>query len=241
MEKIELQAQKREIFGKKTSVLRDQGLIPAILYGHNFESLPIQVEEKNFSKAYNVAGESSLLYIRIGDQTYPTIFHDIAIDPVDGQVIHADFYKVRLDEKIEAKVPLIFIGESPAVKELAGILVKNINEVEIKAFPQDMPHNIEIDISKLLNFRDHILIKDLIASASDKLEIKEEPEAIVALIQEPISQEELEKQLEVTTTTPEEVEVIKKAEKEGEAVEEGTPGEEPKEAPASAKPVKPAK
>lgn len=239
MEKIELQAQKREIFGKKTSVLRDQGLIPAILYGHNFESLPIQVEEKNFSKAYGVAGESSLLYIRIGDQTYPTIIHDIAIDPVDGQVIHADFYKVRLDEKIEAKVPLVFIGESPAVKELAGILVKNINEVEIKAFPQDMPHNIEVDISRLLNFRDQILIKDLIAS--DKLEVKERPDEIVALIQEPISQEELEKQLEATTTTPEEVEVIKKAEKEGEAVEEGTTAEEPKEVSASAKSAKPAK
>ena len=227
MEKIELQAEKREVFGRKTNALREQGFIPAVLYGRDLESMPIQVQKKDFQKVYEKAGESTLVYIKVSEKLYPTIIHDIAIDPIEDDVIHADFYKVSLTEKITAKVPLVFIGESSAVKDLAGILVKNINEVEVEALPQDLPHNIEVDISKLATFEDHIFIKDL--PISDKVELKEKPDEIVVLVQQPISEEELQKQLEVSTAVPEEVEVIKK-EKEEEVTEE-TPKEDKKTVP----------
>lgn len=221
MEKINLQVEKREILGSGVKKLREQGYIPAVVYGHNFDSVPLQIEKKNFEKAYKEAGESTLVYIRIGDQEYPTIIQEVEVDPVDDKVIHADFYKVSLTEKITTKVPLVFIGESLAVKDLGGILVKNINEIEVEAFPQDLPHNIEVDISRLAKFEDHVLISDLVVS--DKVKIKEKEEEIVALVQQPISEEELAKQLEAPTVAAEEVEVIKKEKPEEEVLAEEAP------------------
>ena len=195
--------------------------MPAVIYGHGFESLPVQVPVKDFEKVYAEAGESSVVYLNLEDKSYPTIIQDVARDPVSDKFLHADFYKVRLDEKIKAKIPLNFIGESPAVKEFGGILVKNISEIEVEGFPQDLPHQIDIDISSLKELKEHILVKDL--SVSDKLKVEAEPEAIVVLVQEPISEEELKAQLETPTATPEDVEVVKK-----EKAEEEVPAEEGK-------------
>ncbi len=223
MTKITLQAETRNITGRKVKSLRREGFVPAVIYGHNFESLPIQVPVKDFEKVYAEAGESSVVYLNLGENNYPTIIQDVARDPVSDKFLHADFYKVRLDEKIKAKIPLNFIGESLAVKELAGILVKNVSEIEVEGFPQDLPHQLDVDISSLKEFKDHILVKDL--SISNKLEMKADSETIIVLVQEPISEEELKAQLETPTVAPEEVEVVKKekAEEEVSAVEETTP------------------
>lgn len=220
MERIILQAEKRDIIGKKVKSLRRQGFVPAVIYGRDFNSLPIQVPLKDFERVYTEAGESAIVYLNVNNQDYPTIIQDVARDPVSDRFLHIDFYKVRLDEKIKAKVPLNFIGESPAVKELGGILVKNISEIEVEGFPQDLPHQINVDISLLKEFKDHVLVKDL--SISGKLETKADPEAIIVLIQEPITEEELKAQLETPTAAPEEVEVVKKekAEEEVPTVEE---------------------
>ncbi len=167
-----------------------------------------------------------MIFINIDSQSYPTIIHDIARDAVSDYILHADFYKVRLDEKIHAKIQLNFIGEAPAVKSLGGILVKNLSEIEVEGFPQDLPHQIDVDISELAEFKSQILVKDL--QISKKLEVKVEPDVIVALIQEPISEEELKAQLEApAAVAPEEVEVIKKEKPEEEVAEEtpATPAE----------------
>ena len=224
MEKITLQAETRNITGRKVKSLRREGFVPAVIYGHGFESLPIQVPVKDFERAYAEAGESSVIYLNLGDKNYPTIIQDVARNPVSDKFLHADFYKVRLDEKIKAKIPFNFIGESPAVRDLGGILVKNISEVEVEGFPQDLPHQIDVDISSLKELKGHILVKDL--SVSGKLELKADPEAIVVLVQEPISEEELKAQLEAPAApAPEEVEVMKKekAEEEAPATEEVVP------------------
>jgi large subunit ribosomal protein L25 len=217
--KIELNAQKREILGSKVKQLRKSGYIPAVLYGKGQESIPLQVPVKDFKKAFEAAGESTLIFINVGGQAYPTIIHDISRDAVSDNILHADFYKVRLDEKIKAKVAVVFKGESPAVKDLGGIFVRNTNELEIEAFPQDLPHELVVDVSSLKNFGDQILVKNL--KLDSKLKAIAEAEEIVATVQEPMSQEELEKALEAPTATIEDVEVIKK-EKEEEVPEEGT-------------------
>ena len=210
--------------------------MPAVIYGHGFESLPIQVPVKDFEKVYAEAGESSVVYLNLEEKDYPTIIQDVARDPVSDKFLHIDFYKVRLDEKIKAKIPLNFVGESPAVRDLGGILVKNISEIEVEGFPQDLPHQIDVDISGLADLKSHILVGGL--SISNKLEVRAESEAIVALVQEPISEEELKAQLEVPVTpAPEEVEVIKKekAEEEAPAAEEVTPAAKAEEKKAEEK------
>lgn len=208
MNQISLQAQPRHIIGRKVKSLRRDGFLPAVIYGHEFDPVSIQVPLKDFERVYAEAGESTVVYLKVDDQNHPTIIHDIARDPLSSQAIHADFYKVRLDERIKAKIHLNFVGESPAVKNLAGILVKNMSEVEVEGFPQDLPHRIDVDLSSLAEFGNEILVKNLFVS--NKLEIKTDANAIVVLVQEPISAEELKAQLETPTVTAEDVEVIKK-------------------------------
>lgn len=213
MESIELEAQKRELVGKSQNSLRKEGFLPSVIYGHNFESLPIQIKYSDFEKVFKKAGESTLINLKItspaGEKEEPAVIKDIQKDPVSDKVIHADFYKVNLKEKIKAKIPLVLIGESEAVRA-GGVLVKTVNELEVEALPQDLPHELHIDISSLKNFEDHILVKDI--SLSDKVKIEADSEDIVALVQEP-RQEIVE---EAAAPSVEDVEVIKKVPSEGE-------------------------
>lgn len=218
-QKVELKAEKRAIVGRPVKSLRRDGLMPAVVYGHGFAAINLQVTANDFAKTYAQAGESTLVYLSVDGQSYPTIIHDVVRDPVSDHFQHADFYKVRLDEKIHAKIPLQFVGEAPAVKGLGGILVKNILELEVEGLPQDLPHQIEVAVANLANFKDHIAVKDL--TVSDKITIKAKPEDIVVLIQEPISEEELKAQLETPVAGVEEVEVIKKEKEEAVAEEPG--------------------
>jgi len=216
-QKIELNAQARTEIGGRLSSLRKSGYVPAILYGKNQEAIPLQVLLKDFSKTLNAAGESTLVYVNVGSQSYPTIIHDVSRDSLTDGILHADFYKVRLDEKIKTSVPVVFISEAPAVKDLGGIFVRNVNELEVEALPQDLPHEISIDISSLKNFGDQILVKDINLGTNVKIEA--DADSIVATVQEPISEEELKASLETPTAGVEDVEVIKK-EKPEEVAEE---------------------
>ena len=219
-QKIELNADVRTVLGGKVKALRKTGYIPAVLYGKGQESISLQVPVKDFGKALKEAGESTLVYVNVGGQSYPTIIHDVTKDTLTDGILHADFYKVRLDEKIKTNVPVVFIGESPAVKDLGGIFVRNVNELEVEAFPQNLPHELTIDISVLKNFGDKITIKDLKQGLGTLAELTtEDDDAIIAAVHEPMSEEELKASLETPTTGVEDVEVIKK-EKPEEVTEE---------------------
>lgn len=226
MGKIELRAEVRELVGKSPNSLRKEGFLPSVVYGHNFETTPIQIKYSDFEKVYKAAGESTLINLKLGDREEPTMIKDIQKDPVSDKIIHADFYKVNLSERVKANVPIIVVGESGAVKN-GGILVKTLNELGVEALPQDLPHEFKIDISVLNNFGDEIKIKDIFVS--DKVEIHANTEDVVALIQEP-RKEEVE---EVAPPTVEEVEVIKK-EPSAETAE-ATEGEVKKEVPPEEK------
>lgn len=250
LQKIELNAQNRTVIGGGLGKLRNSGYLPAILYGKGQEPLPLQIPLKDFNKAFKTAGESTLVYLNVdpapnlsadrqsrqerdegrvwsgaGGQTYPTIIHDVARDPVTDKILHADFYKVRLDEKIKTDVPVVFVGEAPAVKELGGIFVRNVNELEVEALPQNLPHELTIDISILKNFGDKITVADLKKGLGTLAELTtEDDNAIIAAVQEPMSEEELQASLETPTAGVEDVEVIKK-EKEEPPSAEATEGE----------------
>jgi large subunit ribosomal protein L25 len=207
-QKIELNAQIRTAIGGRLNSLRKSGFMPAVLYGKNQQPIPLQIDIKNFNKIFKKVGESTLIYLNIDGKLYPTLIHDIAKDPIKGNILHADFYKVNLDQKVKSKIPVVFIGESPAVHNLGGIFVRNVNELEVEGFPQDLTHEIKIDISSLKNFGDQILVKDI--NLGDNIKIEANPETIIATVKEPISEEELKASLEVPTSSVEEVEVIKK-------------------------------
>lgn len=178
--------------GKKLKGIRQKGFIPGIVYGHNISSTMLAVEEESFNKIFKNAGENTLIDLKIeGGDTRTVLIHDLAVDPVDNKSIHIDFYQVRLDEKVKTDVPLNFVGESAAVKEQSGTLLKILQSIEVESLPMDIPHDITIDISNLKTFEDKIRVKDI--KLSDKIKVLTNLEETLAMVSPPRTKEEIEK------------------------------------------------
>lgn len=190
---MELKVQRRTILGKKTKSLRQQGLIPAELYGRDFENIHLSVSAKDFSRVFKEAGESTIIKLKVesdkGEGEYNVLINDFQRSLLTNEISHIDFYSVRMDEKITAMVPLEFINESPAVKEKVGILIKAMHEIEVEALPADLPRHIEVDISGLSNIGMNIRVKDLKVNKGVKLLV--EPETAVATVAEMAKEEEV--------------------------------------------------
>ncbi|MBI2356248.1 MAG: 50S ribosomal protein L25 [Candidatus Doudnabacteria bacterium] len=189
MERITLTANKRSVLGKKTDHLRSLGKLPGVLYGRDLSSQPVEISEKDFASAFKKAGESTLVNLVVDGESKPVIIHSVQHHYLSGQPIHVDFYAVRMDEKLHARIPLHFVGESSAVKTMGGVLVKNHHEVEVECLPADLPQFIEVDISALNNFEDLIRVSDL--KVSDKVKILINPDEAVANVAPPRSEQEL--------------------------------------------------
>lgn len=166
---MELKVQERTIFGKKTRQLRKEGLVPAELFGHGIKNKHFSVSLKDFMKTYKEAGENTVITL-IDEQgeKFPALISEVILDHLSGNVITVDFHHVRKGEKIQAKVPIEFIGEAPATKQ-GLILVKVLGEVEIEALPEHMPHRFEVDLSGLKKEGQGIAIHDLKIEKNIKL------------------------------------------------------------------------
>lgn len=209
---ISISAKKRIKLGKNS---RQGNLLPGVLYGPEIKNQPIEVDPKKFKKVFGKVGESSLFALDIDEKKFYVLIHEVQKDSVSGEFIHVDFYQPILTKKVEARVPLVFEGEAPAVKDLAGTLVKEFQEVEVSALPKDLPHEIKVDVSKLKTFEDEILVKDL--EVPKGAEIIKEQDAIVASVLPPEKvDEELEKPIEEKV---DEVEVEEKEKKEEETAD----------------------
>ena len=212
---LNLSAEIRKEVGKNIKPLRAEGKLPAVLYGPKIKNISLELDYRDFEKVFKEAGESSLISLEIkGDKkTYQVLINDVQEDSLTSKFLHVDLYQPSLKKKIEAKVPLVFEGEAEAVKNLEGTLIKNITEVEIKALPQNLPHEIKVNIEKLKTFEDHIKISDL--EISEEVEIlKDAGEIVVSVVPPTKVEEELEKPIE------EKAEEVEKAE-EGKEKEQG--------------------
>jgi len=186
---IELKTETRE--SKENNVkLRKDGYIPAVFYGAKEESTPIKMKESDFTSVYKSAGESTIINIKEGSNDHEALIHDVQYDAVSGDPIHVDFYVIEKGKKLEVSVPLNFVGESPAEKELGGVLVKVIHELEISALPKDLPSEIEVDISSLVDFSSQIRAGEI--NLPEGVELVVPAEEVVALVQEPKEEEEPE-------------------------------------------------
>jgi len=185
----ELLAQKREILGRKTKRLRKEGLIPAELYGHGVENVHLSVPKDKFAEVYKDAGEHAIVNVVIeGEEKRPVLINEVQVDPVTDEVLAIDLHQVRMDEKVSTHVPVDFIGESPAVVEQDGVLVKVMDEIEVEALPADIPPSIEVDLGKLTEIDQSIYIKDL--PKSDKYEIVADEDSVIASVSEQREEEE---------------------------------------------------
>ena len=203
-----LQAETRKVFGKKNKALRRKGYLPAIIYGHRFNNIPLQLKKADFAKVLKEAGETTIIKLSIdGKKNEDVVIHDLVRDPVSDQILHIDFYKVKAGEKMTAEIPLVFEGEAPAVKDLGGVLISGLQSLKIKALPKDLPKEIKVDVSVLKDFETKIQVKDL--KMPPGVEVLAGPDEIIASVSEPRLQKELEEsETEEKETETEQIESI---------------------------------
>lgn len=189
-----LKAEKREIIGKKVQQLRNDGKIPAVIYGSEIEPTILTIDYQEFEKVYKKAGGSALVKLKIGEEKdeLPILIHSVAHNPVSDKVEHIDFYKIKYGQKLSATVDLEFIGESKVVKEMGGILSTVLKSVEIECLPRHLISKIEVDLSLLKAFGDVIHIKDL--SIPENIKITSDQELVVVNVSQPKAEEEVEKE-----------------------------------------------
>jgi len=188
-----LVAEIRTISGRKVKTLRKQGLIPANVFGKKIKSFAIQVSAKDFEQVFEDAGETGIveLSVKNGKSTqYSVLVSNVQKDPVTDNRIHIDFRQIDLKEKIEASVPIEFIGESPAEKTGIGTVVRYANEVSVEALPADLPEKFEVDTSILTEVDQAVLVKDLQYDKT-KVTIKDDTEKMVAKVEPPQKIEEV--------------------------------------------------
>lgn len=188
---IELAAQTREARGKQVKAVRAEGNVPAVIYGHGIESQSLSVGQRSLTKVFGEAGSNKMVSLSVDDgKPYNVMIHDVQTDSRTGQILHADFYKVKMNEKIKAEIPLHFTGESTAVYKLEGSLIQGLSTVEVEALPANLPESIEVDITVLDDFDKTIHVSDL--TIPGNVELLTDETELIAKVEPPRSDEELE-------------------------------------------------
>jgi large subunit ribosomal protein L25 len=184
-----LVAKPRKTLGRKVKRLRKEGLLPANLYGKKIKSQALELPVAEFLKVYEQEGETGLIDLKIDSQVHPVLIHNLQVHPVTDEPLHVDFRQVSLTEKITAGVPIEIRGEAPAVEQKKGILIQPLNEVEVEALPQDLPDQIEVDISQLTEVDQAITVADLVYD-KEKVKVLTDAGEVVVKIN-PLEEEEV--------------------------------------------------
>jgi len=184
---MQLSVRVRSELGKTVKSLRKQGLVPAELYGHGIDNVHLAVDAKEFRQVLKAAGENTVIDLLIGSDARKALIYNTNKHFLSGDIDHVDFYEVRMDEKIRARVPLEFTGEAPAVKGQGGILNRSMSEIEVEALPGNLPHSLAVNLSVLTEIGQSIYVKDLQVPAGVSLEV--DPETVIVSVAEPMKEE----------------------------------------------------
>ena len=191
MDKQTLNAEVRKISGRKVKTLRNQGLLPANVYGKKIKSEAVQVNLKEFAKVFAQVGETGLVNLAIKNgktQEKAVLISNVQLNPVTDTVIHVDFRQVDLTEKITAEVPVEITGESPAEKQSLGTVVQYLDEIEVEALPADLPEKFIVDVSSLSEVDQAVTAKEL-SFDKKKVTLKVDPDEIVVKVEPPQKEE----------------------------------------------------
>jgi large subunit ribosomal protein L25 len=220
----------RRTLESAAKVLRRKGIIPGVLYGHKVGNLPIACEEKVLERVLQSAARGAIIELQLEHSTLPALVQDVQRNPVSDRVIHVDFHAIDLSKKVRTKIQTVPVGISPAVKEFEGVLIHQMQQVEVECLPQDLPKAIEVDISGLLHFHDKITIADLRVGRGMRI-LEEDGEVVFTVVPPREEKEEevpavVEAAAEVTeggAVTPEGAEAADAAKKTEETKKEGEP------------------
>ncbi len=186
-EDITLTLEKREVLGKAVKHLRREGKVPAVIHDHGKESLHVMAPYLEVVKAYQIAGKHHPVSLKVGSIEHLALIKDVDFDPKKHQLRHVVFNAINQNEAVEAEVPIMIIGDIPA--EMANLMVlKTLDHVTVEALPKDLPDELIIEGSRLAEIGDRVTVADL--GIPDGVTIKDDPEQMIAVVEEPRIQEE---------------------------------------------------
>jgi large subunit ribosomal protein L25 len=181
-----------DLRGSSLRKLRNEGSVPALVYGKDLPSKTISIDEIEFLKTLKITGKNGIISLATGGETYDVITHAIQKEKLKGNIVHIDFYKVDMTAKMDANVAIHLVGEPIGVKD-GGIIQQTLYEVSVRSLPGDIPESIEIDISDMM-IGDSLQVRDL--PSFDKYEINNEPEEGIMSILAPVLNNEPDEQQE---------------------------------------------
>jgi len=190
---LELTLDAREAQGKANKRLRREGIVPGVVYGKGEGSTNVQVNAKTFETLYRAAGRTSVVKFRLpgASRASSGFIKSVQRHPLSRQAIHVDYYLVNLKVEMEVDVPLVFTGEAPAVEATGGTLLHNLSSIHVKALPNDIPHEIEVDVSVLRSLDVAIHVRDLNLNR-DLVQVLTDGDALVSTVVPPRVEEEPE-------------------------------------------------
>jgi large subunit ribosomal protein L25 len=210
MEKVVITATKRTVIGKKVRALRREGKLPGVLYGHNFEATPISMDLRDATKALMSISSSAIVTISVDGKEHAALVREKQRNYITNILKHVDFQVVSQTEKLRTKVAVVLTGVSGAVKDLNGLIVTNLDELEVECFPQYLPEHINIDLAKLAHIGDGIFVRDVVVDSN--VTILDHADELIVVVQLTKTEDE-----GVEGAGASEVEVIEKGKKPEEA------------------------
>ena len=189
MAKIVLQADKREATGKnQVKKLRNNELIPGVIYAKNQENVNVQFTARDFEKVLRQAGTSTIISLDIDGEGKEVLIKDFDSHPYKNQFLHVDFQAIDQNETIRVTVPVVLVNRDD-MNEQEGVLVQNLETVEVECLPRYIPQTADVDV-KEMEIGDNMTIADLDIFANDDITILEEDDEVVCSLQE-VSEEEI--------------------------------------------------
>lgn len=175
----------RSVLGKQTKQLRRAGTVPGVVYGKGTDSVPVQVDAKTFETLYQEAGRSTIFQLTVpGTGTKSAIIKSVQRHPLSGRAIHVDFFLPDLTVELQIDVPLVFVGEAPAIETTGGSLFTSLDHIKVRALPANLPNEIQVDVTSLVDLEAAIHVSDL-GVDSDTVHVLNDPEEMVARVLPP--------------------------------------------------------
>ena len=182
MESIELQVNSREVLGKKVKRLRNQGVTPVHLYGHGVKSLALQCETAQLRHILSAAGKTRVIDLKVDKvkKAKQVLVREVQVAPASDRLLHVDFYQVKATEKLTVAVPIVLVGEAPALKVKGNTLIRELDTMNVECLPGKIPTSIEVDLSVLVEAEQAVRVGDVPVSGDVK--VLEDPEQVVVKV-----------------------------------------------------------
>jgi large subunit ribosomal protein L25 len=192
MADVRLDVDPRIVTGKKVKALRRQGLVPAHLYGRETESLALQAPTPSITNLLKTAGRNAIIDLHINGEgePRPVVLRGVQRDPITDELVHIDFFQISLTEKLRADVAIELVGTAPAVTVYNGVLLQSLDHLTIQALPNEIPPQIEVDISVLDELESALFVRDL--DIPPNLEVETDPDRVVVKVSAPRIAAEIE-------------------------------------------------